>query len=119
MKIGYFDLSEFDSPDEPGSGENMKASTLDLLNKTRHKAGFPFHISSGVRSEAHNERVGGVSGSSHTKGWAVDVRCSNSSDRFKIIKCALEAGFTRIGVGKSFVHLDNDPDKPSNVIWTY
>lgn len=115
----YFKLEEFDSPDLPGSGEEMKKSTLDLLEKTREIADIPFIITSGYRTPEHNAKVGGVQGSSHTKGYAVDIKCSSSLNRYKVIKAALEAGFNRIGVSGSFIHLDNDPLKHPNVIWTY
>lgn len=115
----YFKISEFDSPDVPGSGRKMKSSTLELLEATREKAGIPFVITSGYRTRLHNQRVGGVHSSSHTKGYAVDIRCKNSKDRFKIIEAALEVGFNRIGVSGNFIHLDNDPYKVKNVIWTY
>ncbi len=117
--LRYFKLSEFDSPDEKGSGALMQSTTLELLEKTRQKAGVPFVITSGYRSPAHNRKVGGVSSSSHLSGHAVDIRCARSSDRFKIIAAALAAGFNRIGVSGRFLHLDNDPKKPKNVIWTY
>lgn len=115
----YFKLSEFDSPDLIGSGEEMKQSTLNLLDEAREVAGIPFVINSGYRTEKHNADVGGVQGSSHTKGYAIDVACSSSFNRFKIINAALQVGFTRIGVSESFVHLDNDPGKAQTVIWTY
>ena len=115
----YFKIEEFDSPDVLGSGEEMKQTTLNLLEKTRELAEIPFIITSGYRTPSHNEKVGGVNSSSHTKGYAVDIKCKSSLDRFKIIKSALEAGFNRIGVSGNFIHLDNDPSKPKNVIWTY
>ena len=31
----------------------------------------------------------------------------------------VEVGFTRIGVGNTFIHVDIDENKSSNVIWTY
>jgi len=115
----YFKIEEFDSPDLVGSGEEMKQTTLNLLDNTRHMADVPFVITSGYRTPTHNKKVGGVKGSSHVKGYAVDIRCNNSSDRFKIILAALKCGFNRIGVSGNFIHLDNDPDKPKNLIWTY
>lgn len=114
-----FRLSEFDSPDSPGSGYRMQPSTLLLLQKTRELADTPFVITSGYRTRSHNKRVGGVKGSSHTKGYAVDVRCRKSQDRYKILNAALQAGFNRIGISGQFIHLDNDPNKVQNVIWTY
>lgn len=115
----YFNISEFDSPDLKGSGKRMQQSTLDLLVKCRQKAGVPFVITSGFRTTLHNKKVGGVNGSSHTKGYAVDIRCRNSADRFKIVLSAFNVGFKRVGVSGNFIHLDNDPSKKQEVLWTY
>ena len=81
----YFKISEFDSPDELGSGRKMKSSTLNLLERCRELANIPFVITSGYSTKSHNARVGGVQSSSHTKGYAVDIRCKNSTDRFSFI----------------------------------
>jgi len=35
------------------------------------------------------------------------------------VNALLKAGFTRIGIASSFVHVDCDPTKPAQVIWTY
>jgi hypothetical protein len=32
---------------------------------------------------------------------------------------ALKAGFTRIGIGKTFVHMDRDPFLPQPRLWLY
>ena len=32
----YFDISEFDSPDEPGSGQYMDDEFLEMLDNARH-----------------------------------------------------------------------------------
>ena len=55
----YFKLSEFDSPDSPGSGELMEPQVLEALDVARDIAGFPFIITSGVRTVAHNKAVNG------------------------------------------------------------
>ncbi len=115
----HFVTHEFDSPDEKGSGVNMQKSTLEMLDKAREKASIPFVITSGFRTVSRNILVGGVSDSSHTKGCAVDIACRDSVNRYLIINAAIYAGFNRIGISSKFIHLDNDPDKPKNVIWTY
>ena len=48
----YFKLEEFDSPDEPGSGEMMEPAVIEALENARDLAGFPFVVTSGVRSIA-------------------------------------------------------------------
>jgi zinc D-Ala-D-Ala carboxypeptidase len=118
-KIQYFQPRELESPDAPGSGENMKLPTVLLLDKLREACGFPLIIASGYRTERHNQRVGGVDSSSHTAGWAVDVRATSSDSRWKIVKYAIELGFNRIGIASTFVHLDCSPEHPENRIWTY
>jgi len=118
-KVKYFNYSEFDSPDVQGSGQLMDKTLLEMLDEVRDKFDKPIHINSGFRTPAHNEAVGGVETSSHLKGLAVDIACKKSTDRFNLINCLLDVGFSRIGVGNSFIHVDIDPDKAQEVIWTY
>ena len=115
----YFKLKEFDSRDKPGSGQLMDPYFLQLLDKARTHAQIPFRISSGYRTKEHNKKVGGVPNSSHLKGLAADIICSNSSDRYTIINALIFVGFHRIGVHKGFIHADNDLSKPGYVIWLY
>lgn len=113
----HFILSEFDSRDQPGSGSNMQRSTLAMLEKAREIAGVPFIINSGYRTPAHNKAVGGSDTSSHLKGYAVDVAV-NPMNRDRIMGAMVSAGFRRVGIAKTFLHVDNDPTKP-NATWYY
>ncbi len=115
----YFKLEEFDSPDETGSGCNMSQEILSMLDAARKIYGKPMRITSGFRTKTHNKKVGGVKSSSHLKGLAADIACSESIDRFDMIKALLEVGFKRLGVAGTFIHVDIDKDKSQNVIWTY
>lgn len=115
----YFDISEFDSPDEVGSGSRMHPTTLEMLESARGFARIPFRINSGFRTKEHNAYVGGSKYSSHCYGYAVDIHCTDSRSRHVIIKSLLQAGFNRIGIADTFVHADNDPEKDPDVIWTY
>lgn len=120
----HFELSEFDSPDEIGSGSNMDATFLQMLDDARGIAGIPFRITSGFRTPSHNAYVGGVQpslkskGSSHLFGYAADIACNNSADREVILNSLIRAGFRRIGIANTFIHCDNDPDK-NPAIWLY
>lgn len=76
MNLKYFTLSEFDSPDMEGSGSNMDATLLDMLDSLREHYGKPIRITSGFRTEKHNAAVGGVPDSSHMRGYAVDIACA-------------------------------------------
>ena len=118
-KVRYFNYSEFDSPDVQGSGQLMDKTLLEMLDEVRDKFDKPIHITSGFRTPAHNEAVGGIETSSHLKGLAVDIACKKSTDRFDLINCLLDVGFSRIGVAKTFIHADIDFEKTQGVIWTY
>lgn len=115
----YFNYSEFDSPDLKGSGNKMDAKLLMMLDRIRDIVGEPIIITSGFRTLEHNKAIGGVDGSSHTKGLAVDIAIRNSRMRFKLINAILQVGINRIGIADNFIHIDIDPNKDKDVIWTY
>jgi uncharacterized protein YcbK (DUF882 family) len=119
MQLKHFTLSEFDSPDAPGSGAKMQPKFMQMLDNAKAIAGVPFKINSGFRTEVHNAKVGGVKESSHCQGWAADIAATSGTSKFQIVNALLKAGFTRIGIASSFVHVDSDPAKPAQVIWTY
>lgn len=115
----FFEYSEFNSPDERDSYMNMDVAFLNKLSKARELAAIGFKITSGYRSPAHNAKVGGVPSSSHTVGRAVDIYAPTSTQKYIIINALLQVGFNRIGVAKNFIHVDDDPNKSEDVIWTY
>lgn len=121
----FFKFTDFDSPDQRGSGElTMDRKFLSMLVKARQIANVPFRINSGHRTLAYNNQLikRGYKASpvsSHIKGVAVDLGVKNNAERFFIVKALMDAGFNRIGIGNTFVHVDLDNEKPKNVIWTY
>jgi hypothetical protein len=115
----YFKISEFDDPTLPGSGDRVSSKLIMLLNQIREKCDFPFFITSGYRTEAHNRDVGGGQYSEHLDGLAVDISAPGSRQKFAIVQAALEFGINRIGIGANFVHLGIDESKVRNVIWIY
>tara|TARA_R110002012_G_scaffold9491_4_gene43561 strand:+ start:176 stop:571 length:396 start_codon:yes stop_codon:yes gene_type:complete len=119
LDLTYFKLSEFDSPDEVGSGYRMDTDFLRRLDTARGIAGIPFKINSGYRTAAHNTLVGGRVGSSHKKGLAVDIGYNGSRERYLILKALMEVGISRFGIAKTYIHTDVDNNKDSDVIWLY
>lgn len=111
--INYFKPEEFKQP------EKMQRKLLEMLDYARALANTPFRITSSYRTPKENGIFGGVRGSAHTKGLAVDISCYSSDKRMKIVKSALRAGFRRIGIAKTYIHLDCDDEKPDEVIWLY
>ena len=115
----YFNITEFDSPDHIGSGTGMQEYVLKMLDEARGKFDKPITITSGYRTKSHNEKVGGKKDSAHLKGFAVDISCRTSRDRYNLINCLLDVGFNRLGIADTFIHVDADPDKDPDVMWTY
>jgi zinc D-Ala-D-Ala carboxypeptidase len=119
----YFKTHEFDSPDLRGSGINMKIDFLRMLDEARHIAGIPFVINSGYRTREHTERLikrglQASRNSSHHTGKAADIAVT-AQTRMKIIDACIQAGFRRIGVANSFIHVDNDSEKVNPAAWGY
>lgn len=90
---------------------------MTMLDSLRKAVGRPLPINSGYRCPAHDQVEGGEG--NHTQGLAADIACTDSSLRFLIIFYALQLGFKRIGVAKTFIHLDMCGDKPQQVVWLY
>jgi zinc D-Ala-D-Ala carboxypeptidase len=115
-----FLISEFDSPDLPGSGSNMDKHFLDLLDKMRDEAGIPFTINSGYRTKAYNQTLREATpNSSHTRGMAADISAPSGVEKWLIVDAAIRANIKRIGIGKTFIHVDIDGTLPSPSIWLY
>ena len=121
MAKDYFKDSEFTCKCDGlcDKTETISDKLRALLNEARETAGIPFVITSGYRCEKHNAKVGGVKNSSHTKGVAVDILATDNSTKFKIVDAVLKAGIERVGVAKTFIHIDIDADKASKVLWKY
>lgn len=118
--IKYFRASEFDSPDLGGSGFNMNLDFVAKLDKLREAVKMPLTIHSGFRTVAHNASLpDSVDGSAHTTGHAADIGALSSTQRYLIVEAALRLGFRRVGVGNSFVHIDDDITKAQDVMWNY
>ena len=65
-------------------------------------------------SKALNEKYGVKS-----KGYAVDILCTDVEFRYNLIFNLINMGITRIGIADSFIHADIDYNKRHPVIWVY
>ena len=113
----YFKIEEFNC-DGVICYNKMDVDLLRMLDEARGYANTPFKLTSTWRSiEKNNSLKNSSKNSSHLKGRAVDIACADSVTRQKIVSGLIKAGFTRIGVSKTFIHADND-DK-TDAIWLY
>ena len=106
---------------------NIDPGFLSKIDEARGDAGVPFHINSGCRCVGHDRslHMGEVAAgaynatSSHIKGLALDIRAKSDEARYRIVKSLLKCGFRRMGIANTFIHVDDDPDKPQDVCWLY
>jgi len=114
MTYQYFDISEFDCQH---TGENkMNPIFLSLLDRLRSECGFPFVITSGYRSPDHPIEAAKSKPGTHSEGIAADIKVRGGFQRFTLVNEAIKIGFTGIGVGNDFVHVDL---REYPVMWTY
>jgi uncharacterized protein YcbK (DUF882 family) len=112
----FFKREEFACQCACGSNR-IKEALIAKLDEARAIAGVPFKINSGFRCQLHNKAVGGAKTSRHLEGIAVDIHCSESIDRYKIINALFMTGFTGIGIAKTFIHADiRNTDR---FVWVY
>lgn len=117
-KVKYFKREEF-ACKHCGACE-MDHEFMMMLDAARDEAGVPFSINSGYRCDTYDAELGGKG--NHNQGKAADIAVISSRNRFKILAALLDTGFDRIGLGKTFIHVDNldeAADKPTEVVWLY
>lgn len=88
---------------------------IEYLNQIREHFNSPITISSGYRCPIHNSRVGGATGSRHTKGDAADIIVKGHTPR-EVAQYAESIGIKGIGLYETasdgyFVHVDTRDKK--------
>lgn len=119
MNLKHFKDEEFKLAMPACSLSQMDESFMHRLDEAREYAGIPFIINSAFRSVDYEKSKGRPGTSQHTKGLAVDLRCYSNAQRYAIVKSLIMAGFTRIGIGSNFIHVDSGYPGSEPIIWTY
>ena len=113
-----------------GCGLIAPTKSVYKLYAVRLLWGKPMIINSAIRCPIHNKRVGGTTGSTHLPpkdraghssdwgGCAFDIRTNNYREQRQIESIAVSCGFTGIGEGNGFIHID-DADRPQLTWWIY
>lgn len=91
-----------------GDIEGLDPSFLSALYTLEGLVGFSFHVTSGKRDDLT---------SSHRDGLAADIAVAGGWERYRLVKCALDDGWERIGVYDRHIHLCIDTRRPRPVIW--
>ena len=116
-----FSKSEFESKCGREMPEEVYHNVVKVANQLqylRDYLGKPIRVNSAYRSPEHPESIKNPT-SSHIKGLAVDIRTTDSRTRYRVLNALMQVGFNRIGIADTFIHVDDDKDKSSGVIWTY
>ena len=112
----YFEESEFNG------FEMMDKKLILMLDDLREAYGHPIKLTSTYRSPDHPIEANKAKPGEHAYGAAVDIACVGGEATFKLVKAAIETGFTRIGISRknNFVHVGiGYPGAPAITIWTY
>lgn len=122
-KPRYFSEKEFKRCIPSCSMSDMSIQLLIALDDLRSYVGMPIVLNSAYRSVEYEKKNGRSGTSSHCKGLAVDIHCTDSIQRMKILEYTFcdsnvyHPAF-RVGISKNFIHLDIDTCKPY-CVWTY
>lgn len=111
----HFKIREFAC----GDGSDTIYIDVDLakkLEKIRVHFGKPVHINSAWRNSTYNRKIGGASGSYHTKGRAFDIYVRGVAPK-TVSAYAEKLGIKGIGcyLRSNFVHIDS---RASKMFWT-
>ena len=115
----YFSEQEFKRASPSCSLQDMNQSTMDRFDNAREIASIPFVFNSAFRSYKWERSKGRSGTGSHTLGRALDIRATTDRTRAKVLIALIKAGFTRIGVAKTYIHADDSPSHSQEVVWLY
>lgn len=113
-----FDIVQFDISTATPRCElsDLDPRLIEVGNKVYEKV--PFVVNCAFRSVEWDKSKGRSGSSSHCKGLALDIKAIDHRQRLKLVGALVEAGVQRIGIAKTFIHFDIDPDKAPSM-WLY
>lgn len=124
----YFSSKEFACRCGCGAGEELEHIDKELLDRlcTIREVYGPLPITSGARCAVHNAKEGGKPISAHltipdvSLCRAADIQCLSSIGRGRLLPLCYQQ-FTRVGVAKTFIHVDvaGGPAYPAPATWVY
>ena len=109
--IEFFDRSEFKCKCGGkycnGFPVEVNRTLVTVAERVRNHFNAPVYVSSGVRCEKHNANVGGVSGSRHKQGKAMDFRVQGkkAADVLKYVQQQPEIRYA-YAIDQNYIHMD-------------
>jgi hypothetical protein len=94
---------------------------LARLDNLRYRLDRPVIVTSGPRCPYWNKKKGGTVQSDHLTGDGADLLVASSLERDQMLEELYQRPrlFTRIGIGKGFVHVGLATRNVGRVCWTY
>ena len=105
--------------------ENLTNLCIHVLEPARQKTNAQIYVTSGFRSPALNNAVGGVPTSQHCKGLAADLRVYTQFYNENLIKALMATDFDQLILEKSearkWIHVSWSPNPRHQIIdyWKY
>ena len=101
---------------------NVNPLLLIMLDNMREAFGKPIILACACRCPKHNKEVGGKPDSAHISTTneqceAADIQCLDSYTRYELVGIAYRLGIKRMEVGKTWIHIDIDRNKPQRVMF--
>jgi hypothetical protein len=93
----------------------MDRHFLKMLDEARGLAELKFKVLKGFVCYGCRGKINELEHSSHLIGRAAVIQCKHSYKRYRIIAALLEAGFTRIGIHRNYLYVDNDDMKADSI----
>lgn len=103
--------------------QGIQEELVAKIQQLRTLYGKPMRITSGYRCPRHPVEARKTAPGAHALGLAADIGVEGA-EAYKVLKIALELGFTGIGVQQKgsgrFIHLDiRNGQLPGPVVWSY
>ena len=110
--LTWFSADEKDFNGNPSfpKPEKMSLELMKKLNRARGLAGVSFIVTSYREGDKKT----------HGSGEAVDIRCTSSGKRHKIVRALIAVGFVRIWIYDIHIHADvgkEEDGHAQNVLW--
>ena len=105
---------EEDQPHRIGDSADID-ELIKKFQKLRDKIGLRIKVNSGCRCVLHNIQVGGSESSSHLRGMAADISCTD----MRLLLAKALVIFPRVGISGSYIHVDVDDTKDQDIYWVY
>lgn len=117
-ELKHFEYEEFDCKwcGKHSTGfKNMDRHFLQMLDEARDLSELKFKILKGFVCYGCRGKINELENSAHLIGRAAVIQCKHSYKRYRIIAALLEAGFTRIGIHRNYLYVDNDDMRADSI----